>query len=223
MRMIRFLRMAGVAALLAGGAAAETPSWAREIVHYKVLPNGSELKTGSTETISDPSKNMYTQITRNERGVEIARREFILDSKGRIRRGAIWDGSRKLLARTEYGFDAYDRINEERTFHPSGLLLRRLLFKYDATGRRLPDKFFVINRNNPRGPMIESRPTAEEASPILPVQKGDRDLPGMGLPQFRGSGTQVAAPAAIGAPAAAPAKAEKPGILQKLFGRDKKP
>lgn len=198
---------------------AETPSWGREVIHYKVNPRThAEERTGSTETQSDPAKNMLTQITRNANGVEISRREFILDSKGRIRRGALWDGQHKLQGRTEYGFDAYDRVNEERLFHSSGRLIRRMLFKYDASSRRLVDKFYTWNPKDPYGQLVESAPGPDDGSPILPIQQGDKELPGMGLPQFRGMEAPAAAP--TGAPA--PKTPEKKGLLDKLFNRGKK-
>jgi hypothetical protein len=194
---------------------ADTSAWGREVIHFKVNPRtGQEEKTGSTESISDPARNMLTQLTRDARGVELARREFIMDSRGRIRRGAIWDGQHRLLGRTEYGFDEYDRINEERTFHPGGRVVRRLLFKYDATGRRLPDKIYSWNERDPYGPLVESKPAAG-TTPLLPIQKSDRELPGMGLPQFRGAEPPPTAPQA--APAAQPPK--KPGILSRIFNR----
>jgi hypothetical protein len=168
-------------------ARAETASWGRMIQHFKIDPKtGQESLTGSTENISDPAKNMLIQITRNNQNIEISRREFLMDSKGRVRRGAIRDGKKRLIATTEYGFDTYDRVAEERTFHSSGKLLRRLIFKYDAAGRRLPDKFFIINPKDPNGALVESKATSEEASPLLPVEKGQKELPGAGIPSLRG-------------------------------------
>ena len=169
-----------------------------------------EVRTGSTESQSDPSKNMLIQITRDAYEVEIARREFILDSQGRIRSGVLRDGRGTLLGRTQYGFDSYDRINEERSFHPNGRCIRRLLFKYDASSRRLVDKVYMWNKNDPYGPLIESAPTPEDSSPMLPVQRNDKELPGVGLPQFRGD----AAPPGPGTQTAAPAKPEKKGVVR---------
>ena len=213
-----------ILALLLGGTfavSADTPSWGREIIHYKVSPRtGKEEKTGSTETQSDPAKNMLIQITRNGQGIEISRREFILDSKGRIRRGAIWDGQRKLLGRTEYGFDEYDRVNEERSFHASGRLIRRLLFKYDAASRRLVDRFFTWDPRNPYGPLVESKAGPNEASPILPIQQSDRELPGVGLPQFRGNEPAPVQASSPVAPAAKPPA--RSGFFDKLLKRGQK-
>ena len=108
----------------------------------------------------------------------------------------------RLSGRTQYGFDSYDRINEERLFAASGRCIRRMLFKYDASSRRLVDKFYTWNKNDPYGPLIESTPGPEDdATPRLPVREGDKELPGVGLPQFRGdsaapAGTDAASPAA---------------------------
>jgi len=194
-------------------------SWGREVIHYKIDPrNGAEVRTGSTESESDPSRNMLTQITKDAREVIISRREFIMDSKGRIRRGAIWDGKGNLQGRTEYGFDPYDRINEERMFHASGRLIRRMIFKYDATSRRLVDKFYIWNENDPYGPLIESKPGKEDV-PFLPVQKSDKELPGLGIPQFRGMDANAApsAPTTPGAGRTPPPPKKK--LLDKLFKR----
>jgi hypothetical protein len=198
--------------------ASGVPSWGREVIHYKVNPRtGAEERTGSTESESDPSRNMLTQITKDARGVVIGRREFIMDSKGRIRRGAIWDGRGNLKGRTEYGFDTYDRINEERMFHASGRLIRRMLFKYDATSRRLVDKFYTWNEKDPYGPLVESKPGKDDV-PFLPVQKSDKELPGLGIPQFRGmeAPTQAAAPTQV---PRAPAPPQKKGFFDKLLKR----
>lgn len=193
------------------------PSWGREVIHYKVNPRtGAEERAGSTASESDPAKNMLTQITKDGRGVEITRREFIMDSKGRIRRGAIWDGKGNLQGRTEYGFDAYDRINEERMFHASGRLIRRMIFKYDATSRRLVDKFYTWNPKDPYGPLIESTPGKDD-SPLLPVQKSDKELPGYGIPQFRGM-EATAAKTGTTLPSA-PAAPKKKGFFDKLLKR----
>lgn len=206
--------------LLAGVVnATSVPSWGREVIHYKVNPQtGAEERTGSTESESDPGRNMLTQITKDARGVVIARREFIMDSKGRIRRGAIWDGKGTLQGRTEYGFDTYDRINEERMFHASGRLIRRMIFKYDATSRRLVDKFYTWNPKDPYGRLVESTPGKDDV-PLLPVQKTDKELPGYGLPQFRGL---EAAPSGSTAPTQVPKATPPPpkkGFFDKLLKR----
>jgi|GEM_PF-1319395 len=198
-------------------AAADVSSWGREVIHYKVnARSGAEEKTGSTESESDPAKNLLSQTTKDSRGVIIARREFIMDSKGRIRRGAIWDGRGSLQGRTEYGFDAYDRINEERLFHSSGRLIRRMLFKYDATSRRLVDTFLTWNPKDPYGPLVESAPGKDDV-PMLPVQKTDKELPGAGIPQFRGLEPSAATPSAP--TQSAPPPPQKKGFLNKLLKR----
>ena len=68
------------------------------------------------------------------------------------------------------------------------------------------------NKNDPYGPLIESAPTPEDSSPLLPVQRNDKELPGVGLPQFRGD----AAPPGPGTQTAAPAKPEKKGVFDFL-------
>lgn len=216
-----FCSALGFAGLLLPGPAGAVgvPSWGREVIHYKVNPqNGAEERTGSTESESDPARNMLTQITKDARGVVIARREFIMDSKGRIRRGAIWDGKGNLQGRTEYGFDTYDRINEERMFHASGRLIRRMLFKYDATSRRLVDKFYVWNEKDPYGPLVESKPGKNDV-PLLPVQKNDKELPGYGIPQFRGMQPASTTPAAPTRVPTTPAPPPKKGFFDKLLKR----
>ena len=200
---------------------AQTPSWGRETVHYKVDPRTKkEVKTGSTENISDPGKNMLTQITRSAGGVEMMRREFVLDSKGRVRSGAMWDGQKNLKGRTLYGFDSYDRVNEERLFWPNGRLIRQLKFKYDAQSRRLVDRCFMWNPKDPYGPLIETKaPEGDEGNPWLPVQPGDKNLPGLGLPNLRG---EPPPSAEATQPAPAPKPAPKPGVFDRLFKRDRK-
>jgi hypothetical protein len=217
--MKRILSLALCLFSLAPGnvSASEVPSWGREVIHYKVNPaNGAEERTGSTESESDPARNMLTQITKDSRGVIIARREFIMDSKGRIRRGAIWDGKGSLQGRTEYGFDTYDRINEERMFHASGRLIRRMLFKYDATSRRLVDKFLTWNPKDPYGPLVESTPGKDDV-PLLPVQKTDKELPGYGVPQLRGLDATASKPSAP--TQTTPATAPKKSFFDKLLKR----
>ena len=217
--MKRILSLALCLFSLAPGnvSASEVPSWGREVIHYKVNPaNGAEERTGSTESESDPARNMLTQITKDSRGVIIARREFIMDSKGRIRRGAIWDGKGSLQGRTEYGFDTYDRINEERMFHASGRLIRRMLFKYDATSRRLVDKFLTWNPKDPYGPLVESTPGKDDV-PLLPVQKTDKELPGYGVPQLRGLDATASKPSAP--TQNTPATAPKKSFFDKLLKR----
>lgn len=207
-----------VALLNVPEATAQVGSWASEVQHVKVNPRtGVEEKTGSTSSHSDPLKNMLTQITKGPSGVVISKRQFIMDSKGRIRAGTIWSGKDKLEGRTQYGYDEFDRINEERLFHANGRLIRRMLFRYDATSRRLVDKYYIWNPKDPYGELIESTPPKND-QPLLPVLKDDKELPGVGLPQFRGQGP----PPTGGKPAAATsAPAKKPGIFKKLLNRGK--
>lgn len=204
--------------LAAVNAAADgVPSWGREVIHYKINPRtGVEERTGSTESESDPSRNLLSQVTKNSQGVVTMRREFIMDSKGRIRRGVLWDGQGNPQGRTEYGFDSYDRINEERLFF-NGRLIRRMLFKYDATSRRLVDKFYILNEKDPNGRLVESKPRADDV-PFLPVTKADKELPGFGIPQFRGMEAPAGQP---GAPAGAAPQPppKKKGFFDKMFKR----
>lgn len=202
-------------------AVAQVGSWAREVQHVKINPRtGKEEITGSTSSHSDPLKNMLTQITKGPSGVVLSKRQFIMDSKGRIRAGTIWSGNDKLEGRTLYGYDEYDRINEERLFHANGRLIRRMLFRYDANSRRLVDKCYVWNPNDPYGELIETAPSKSD-QPLLPVTEEDKELPGVGLPQFRGKTPPPAAGSAPSRATSAPAPAKKPGFFKKLLNRDK--
>ncbi len=215
--------MVGLWLLVGGGPelAAQTASWSREVQHVKVNPRtGKEEITGSTSSDSDPLKNMLTQTTKGAGGIVISKRQFLLDSQGRIRRGRIMDGQGKVVGSTEYGYDAYDRINEEQLFHANGRLIRRMLFKYDATSRRLVDKYYIWNPSDPHGELIESTP-AKGDTPLLPVQEGDKELPGYGLPQFRGKEPPPAASTSQNLSAPTPT-AKKPGFFKKLLDRGKK-
>ena len=209
-----------LAVLLPSAAQAEPQAWAREVIHFeKDRKTGRDVKTGSTESFTDVSKNTLTQVTRNARDVKVAHREFVMDSKGRIRRGLIKDGQGNPVSRMEYGFDAYDRIAEERQYKlPANAIFRRVLFRYTATGERVPDKVFYFNS---QGGMIETKATEADATPNLPIAPGTRDLPGSGLPQFRGMPAPKPGEAAQSAPPGAPpgAPPEKRGVLDRIFNR----
>ncbi len=203
--------------LLPGSSRAEPQAWAREVIHFeKDKKTGKDVKTGSTESFTDVGKNTLTQITRNARDVKVAHREFVMDSKGRIRRGLIKDGQGNPISRMEYGFDAYDRVAEERQYKlPANAIFRRVLFRYSATGERIPDRVFYFNG---QGAPIETKATEADATPNLPIAPGTRDLPGAGLPQFRGMpAPKPTDPAATGQ--TPPAPPEKRSVIDRLFNR----
>ena len=173
--------LAGVAGALllslAGSVRAEEESsgqaWSRIIRHF----DGTQ-----TKSVKEGTKNEISEEKYDENHVLLAKRLFLLDSQGRLRRGVIMDARGTPLGSTEYGYDNQNRIKEERMFNRQGKPIQRKFPPGALPG--VPENarhslVFIIDPNNPNGkgkmlqtdePMVTPVTNPEDAfEPGMPI------------------------------------------------------
>ena len=200
-------------ALLSAAAHAQStkPVEAYGRVHYH--------KDGTrTESRKDGTKNEINELTYNKYEVLAYRRFFLTDSKGRSRRGVIYDGKGNPLGSIEFGYDpTTDQLIEERQFNKEGKLIRRLFYPGSLKGADYAKRFVAFNYdpNNPNAKPVQSK---EQVRPTRPVE-GRQDEFEPGIPLGRGAPAAHSAPATA---APAPPGQAKPKPLGRFFRRTPK-
>ena len=150
-----------------------------------------------TESRKDGNKNEIHELTYNQHDVLSFRRVFMTDSKGRSRRGIIYDGKGNPLGSIEFGYDSKtDQLVEERQFNNQGKLIRRLFYPGSLKIKDRPDlanRFVAFNYdpNNPKAAPVQE---SKEVRPTRPVESSQDEFE-PGIPIGR------SAPAANTAPA----------------------
>ena len=120
-------------------------AWSRIIRHF----DGTQ-----TKSVKEGTKNEISEEKYDENHVLLAKRLFLLDSQGRLRRGIIMDAKGTPLGSTEYGYDSQNRIKEERLYNRDGKPIQRKFPPGALPG--VPEKarhslVFIIDPNNPNG------------------------------------------------------------------------
>lgn len=130
-------------------------------------------------------KKEICEETYSEEGIRTRFTVFLLDDRGRIQKGAIYDGSkRSKLGMIEYGYDKKtDRLVQQRT--------------YDARGRHvedvwMPEAFDPVKypefaqrgvrlRYDPNNPNAKPKADTRDVKPALPAREtdGQKFEPGM--------------------------------------------
>jgi hypothetical protein len=159
-----------------------------------------------TETRKDGTKKEIHELTYNEHNVLKCKRIFLTDSKGRTRRGIIYDGRLNPLGSIEFGYDSVtDQLLEERQFNRKAQLVRRLFYPGALDDPRFARRFVAFNYDpdNPDAKPIQAK---EEVQPTKPVER-DLDNFDPGIPISGRSPAPANAPvtAPSGSPPAAPA------------------
>ncbi len=192
-----FLLAAGVAG---ANAAPDSSAATRSVEAYSRVYHH---KDGTrTETRKDGDKNEIHELTYNEHNVLQCKRIFVTDSKGRTRRGIIYDGRLNPLGSIEFGYDSItDQLLEERQFNRKAQLVRRLFYPGALKEPEFAKRFVAFNYDpdNPNAKPIQAK---EAVRPTKPVES-DQDNFEVGIPLGRGA----AAPANAVPAAAAPAPA----------------
>ncbi len=148
-------------------------AWSRIIRHF----DGTQ-----TKSVKEGTKNEISEEKYDENHVLLAKRLFLLDSQGRLRRGVIMDAKGTPLGSTEYGYDTQNRIKEERLFNRAGKPIQRKFPPGALPG--VPENarhslVFIIDPNNPNGtakmlqtdePMVTPVTNPEDAfEPGMPI------------------------------------------------------
>ncbi len=87
-------------------------------------------------------------MTYSASGKLAAINEYIEGKYGQLVGCVIYNGKRDVIYKVSYGYDQNARLIEERMFaHPSGELVQRVIYKYDAEGNRSKPVIISLNRN----------------------------------------------------------------------------
>lgn len=131
-----------------------------------------------TDSIKDVNKHEMTETTFNANGVVIMKKKFLLNAKGDPTQGVIYDGADNLIARAQFIFDDLGRLFEERCTNTQGEIFRRVIHRYDASGKALPPDAhdYAVRSPNMRASTIDftHSPKMPPRSPrsTAPVQPG---------------------------------------------------
>jgi hypothetical protein len=154
-----------------------------------------------TETRKDGDKKEIYEMTYNQNSVLKCKRIFVTDSKGRTRRGIIFDGKQNPLGTIEFGYDKNtDQLVEERQYNRKAQLVRRLFYPGALKEPQFANRFVAFNYDpdNPHAKPIQSR---EPVRPTRPVESNQEEFE-PGIPIGRSAPAANTAPAAAAAPAA---------------------
>lgn len=171
-----------------------------------------------TESMKDPVRRQQSETTYDTRGVVIAEKVFHLNENGDPMQGVIYDGGKNLVARVQFYFDDLGRVVEERCVNTRNEIFRRVIRRYDKSGKPLPPEAFDFKVNAPNmkvstinftevpamAPRSPSAPPAQAA----PLQAGQ-------TPKI-----QSVSPQRPAAPASTPPAAEKEKRKLKLFWKN---
>lgn len=174
-----------------------------------------------TETRKDGDKNEIHESTfRNN--ILICKRTFYCDTKGRTRRGVIYDGRMQPLGSIHYGYDrTTDQLLEEMQFNKGGKLVRRLFYPGALKDPKYANRFvaFTFDPRDPKSQPVQD--TTQPAVPTRPVE-GDQDEFTPGIPIGPGGASSFSQASPAQATPAAPAAAPAPPKQRKSFLRSNK-
>ncbi len=134
-----------------------------------------------TDSIKDINKHEMTETTFSANNVAITKKKFLLNANGDPTQGVIYDGADNLIARVQFFFDDLGRLFEERCTNTQGEIFRRVIHRYDASGKPLPPDAhdYAVNSPKMRPAIIDfthspQRPPAatRTGAPVLPGQGG---------------------------------------------------
>lgn len=98
-----------------------------------------------TESVKDPVTREMTEVTYNANNVVVLRKIYLLNERGQVSQGNLYDGAGNLQARSQVFFDEFGRVKEERLVNLQGEVFQRTLHEYRPDGKPKPPK--VINYN----------------------------------------------------------------------------
>ncbi len=150
-------------------------AWSRIIRHF----DGTQ-----TKSVKEGTKNEISEEKYDENHVLLAKRLFLLDSRGRLRRGVIMDAKSRPLGSTEYFYDSQNRPKEERLYNCNGDLIQRKFPPGALHG--VPENarhslVFIVDPKNPNG---KAKMMQTDEPMIAPVTNPEDSFePGMPIGQ----------------------------------------
>ncbi len=172
--------MTGSLLVLAGGLA---PVCAQSLANAPKVEGRALLHQDGTRTdsVKDLNKHEMTETTFNANSVVIAKKIFLLNANGDPTQGVIYDGAGHLIARAQFFFDDLGRLSEERCTNTQNQIFRRVIHRYDPSGRALPPDAhdYAVNSANMRPATIDftnspkRQPVSSRSNaPVQPGQGG---------------------------------------------------
>jgi hypothetical protein len=107
---------------------------ARTVYH----PDGSR-----TESVNNPETRELSETVYDTRGVVISRRLYLLNERGQVAQGNIYDGAGNLVARSQSYFDEFGRPKEDRLVNLQGEVFQQTIHEYGGDGKARKPK--VVN------------------------------------------------------------------------------
>ncbi len=146
---------------------------ARTIYH----PDGTR-----TESVRNPDTHELTESTYDARSVIVSRHLYLLNEKGQVTQGSIYDGAGNLVARAQSYFDDFGRVKESRLFNLQGECFQQTLHEYAPDGKAKKPKTMNYNVRTPT------------MKPALIDFTGAAPPPGAPTPPPTGAGRAAPAP-----------------------------
>ena len=138
-------------------------AWSRIIRHY----DGTQ-----TKSVKEGDKNEITEEKYDENHVLLAKRLFLLDKGGHLRKGVIMDAKGNPLGTTEYGYKD-DRIVEERLYNKEGKPIQRKFPPGALPGVAANARHSVVFTIDPKNPNAVGTMTQTDVPMITPVSNPD--------------------------------------------------
>lgn len=159
-----------------------------------------------TETVTNPETRELEEKTYDGNGVMITRKLCLLNERGQVVQGNIYDGANNLQARVQVYFDEVGRATEDRLTNLAGEVFQQTIYKYGPGGKALPPQVVNYNVRSPtmRPAMIDFR----QMTPSPPTGGG----------QPAAAGARPAQPSAQPAAPARPQEPPKRSLWKRLFG-----
>ena len=132
--------------LLASAACGQGVNPATNIISARTLyhPDGTR-----TESVRDPITRKMTETTYDTRNVVISRRKYLLNDRGQVTQGSIYDGSGNLVARSQSYFDEFGRAKEDRLMNTQGQVFQQTIHEYGPDGKAKKPKVVNFNVQTP--------------------------------------------------------------------------
>lgn len=196
--------------LLATAAGGQAPNPVSTMINARTVYHADGTRT---ESVKDPVTRELTEITYNANNVVVMRKIYLLNERGQVSQGNLYDGAGNLQARSQVFFDEFNRVKEERLVNLQGEVFQRTIHEYRPDGKPKPPK--VINYNV-KAPTM--KPATIDFTKMTPP-------PNLQVPQSAqpGSGASAAATPSAGTPVPGDDGQPKKSFWKRLFpGKEKK-
>ena len=102
-----------------------------------------------TESVKNPETKELSETVYDTRGIVISRRLYLLNERGQVAQGNIYDGAGNLVARSQSFFDEFGRPKEDRLVNLQGEVFQQTIHEYGADGKARKPKVVNFNVKSP--------------------------------------------------------------------------